>query len=130
MTTVILLFIKENWRKILIGLGITILLLGIFFIYQSFKPQPKIDIETVNTINNANETKRIEELTKKVNDNAEIIKSNDNRTALTDLNIEERDKQIEEKVKEINLKIQEVKQQGRDVTQTELECLLIPESCI
>jgi len=125
MFTIALLFLKTHWRKIAIGVGITILLLGIFFTYQSCKPQPKIDIETVNTINNANEQKRIEELTKKINDNAEIIKSNDNRTALTELNIEERDKQIAEKVKEVDLKIQEVKKEGRDVTQEELECLLM-----
>lgn len=130
MLTIALLFLKTHWRKIAIGVGITILLLSIFFIYQSLKPQPKIDIETVNTINNANEQKRKEELTKQMNDNAEVIKSNDNRTALTELNIEERDRQIAEKVKEVDLKIQEVKQQGRDVTQGELECLLIKSHCL
>lgn len=128
--SVILLFIKGNWRKIAIAVGIIILFLIIFFTYQSCKPQPKIDIETVNAINTVNEQKRKEELTKTFNENADVIKANDGRTALTDLTVDERNKQIAEKVKEADKKIAESKANGENVTQEGLECLLIPENCI
>lgn len=124
-----LLLLKKYWAQILTGIGILILLVVIAGVYQNCKPQPHLDLESVQKINVADEVARKEELKKKLEENANIIKSTRENTNLIDLSIEEKNKQIAEKVEEANKQIEVIKEQGRDVTSEELECILIPEHC-
>jgi hypothetical protein len=110
---------------VILALGVLFILIGGSLVYRNCKKQPKIDEKAINVINNGNESRRIEELTKIVEENADVIRTNDNRTTLTEATIEERSAEAEKKVQEVDKKIQEIKNsQNRDVTQEELICLI------
>lgn len=127
--TAFLLFIKTYWKKIIVTLGIIILIATVASVYQNCKPQPKIDLETVNKINTADEVKRKDELKKTIEDNADVIKTVHEDTEIVNLSVEEKDKAIAEKVEDANKKIEEAHALGHDVTSEELECILVPAHC-
>lgn len=116
-------------KWLFIGLVALIILFVGIFVYRACKPQVKIDEEKISKINKANEKERREELKVIVTENADVIKTNDNRTLETEQSIEAREKLIDEKVKEVDAKINEIRQQKGDVSQEELICLLQPETC-
>lgn len=120
-------FIKKHWKAIVVGLAILILLSYVAGFSTCGKP--RIDQESIQIINNANEEKRKEELEKKVNENLDVIKSADKNTELSNLEIEERQKEIDKKVEELDKKVEEAKRNGKDITQEQLECMLVPENC-
>lgn len=120
----------KKWATyLLIFLGLFLFLFIILGVRSCLSKDAKSDQESIEKINSADRTKRLEELEKIVNDNQDVIKTNDNRTLETENNIEERNRQIDEKIKEADKKIEEAKNQGKNVTSEELECILIPENC-
>ena len=125
----ILTILKTHWKKIAIGAGIFILLVSVFLVYDGCKAKPTIDLETVNKINNANEKEAKEELTKKVQESADVIVQAEETTRNVELTVDERNRLIQEKIAEAEKKVAEAKNQNRDVTQEELQCLLVPSDC-
>lgn len=125
----IILFFKTYWKKILVGLGLIIVLTTVAIVYSHCKKQPTIDQETIQKINDKNEQKRLEALKKTVTDNLDVIKDTHDQTTLDNLEIDQKNKEIDKKVAELDKKVEEAKKQGHDVTQAELECLLVPANC-
>lgn len=113
----------------LVIVGIVLILISIIFVYQSCKKKVEIDLESVDKINSKNEQLAKEELRKVVEENLEVIRTNDNRTIATATNIEERDRQINAAVAEAEKKVSEAKRQKGNVTQEELQCILVPADC-
>jgi hypothetical protein len=68
-------------------------------------------------------------LQKVVDDNADVIKTVDNRTEIVNTDVYERQRASQERIAEADKQIEAAKAQGRDVTQEELECLLVPDHC-
>lgn len=89
------------------------------------KPAPTINQESINKINSENETERKAELEKVITDNADTVKTIDNRTAITHLSVDERNREIRAKVKAADEAVSDAKRQGKDVTAEEIECLLV-----
>lgn len=115
-------------KLVSVGVVLLIIVIGVVTYKCSHRPA-KIDLETVNKINNANEKERKAELQKVIEDNADVVRTVDNRSAVTEVNVVERNRAIDDKIKAVDAKIAEAKSQGRDVTQDELNCLLIPGDC-
>lgn len=84
----------------------------------------KIDIKNVEKINRANESERLKELEKTIVDNANVVKTVDQRNTIAEVSETERQAQIYVKIREADAKISEAKSQGRDVSSEELECIL------
>lgn len=124
-----LLLLKKYWGQVLTGIAILFLLVSVAIFYDRCKSHPKIDTDTVQKINSADQTERKEELKKTLEENAGVIDSTRENTKLTDLSNEEKEKEIQQKIEEADKKISEAKEQGRDVTQEELECILVPKNC-
>lgn len=120
-------FLYDNWKFTLpVFLIIVLLIVG----YKACgKKKTSIDLERIEKINSANRAEREKELQRVIEDNAEVVRTNDNRTAIAETNVIERNRIIDEKVKAVDAEIQKAKQQGHDVTKEELECLLVPENC-
>lgn len=116
-------FVKDNWKIVLPIVAVIVIVLFLFSKCGS-KP-PTIDLEKVDKINRANETERKKELQAIIEENQEVIRTVDNRSAMTDVHVAERNREIDAKIKEADKAIIEAKKNGRDVTQEELECILV-----
>ena len=125
----ILGFIGAKWKTIATIIGIAMLVLFVALAFNRCKKEPKLDIKNIEKINSANEKERLEELSKTVEQNADVVKTVDGRNAISEQDEASKQAAIWAKVKEADEKIQAAKSQGRDVTSEELECLLIPENC-
>lgn len=116
----------------IIGLFVVIGLVILFFVLSlrsCFKKEAKIDLEQIEKINKGNEADRKKELQKIIENNAEVINTVDNRTAIAETNVIERNRLIDEKIKAVDKKIAEARAGGKDITGPELECMLIPDNC-
>ncbi len=122
-------WITAHWKLIAGIVAAAILVVVAFLTYAWLKPQPKIDLDTVDRINRANDSERKKELQDVIEDNQDVIRTVDNRSALNETNVVERNREIDAKVKAANDAIAEAKRQGRDVTEAELKCLLVPTNC-
>lgn len=103
------------------------LILLLVLLYQGFCARPatvKIDEEAISKINSQNRAERIKELTEVVEDNTETIKTVDNRSTLSEINVVERNAEVDAKVRKADEAIEHAKRHGRDVKKEELECLL------
>lgn len=117
-------------RLVMYVLAAIALLLLIVFAYRGCKSKTaKVDLETVDKINSKNAAEAKKEVRDLVEENINVTTTVDNRTTLAEANAVERDRLIEEKIKVVNQQIAEAKNQGRDVTQEELQCLLVPSDC-
>lgn len=118
-----------HWRWLLYivaGLGLLLLLV---FAFRSCGKSAKIDLETVDKINSKNAAEAKKEVREMVQDNLDVATTVDNRTTLAEANAVERDRLIEEKIKEVNQKVAEAKASNGNVTQEELQCILVPSDC-
>jgi hypothetical protein len=122
--------LKKHWRVIAIGVGV-VLVVGftISFFRSCQRARIKIDQESINKINSANEAERKKELQKVIEDNADVVQSVDNRSALAETNVVERNREIDARVKAASEKIEEAKRRDGHVSSEELECILVPENC-
>lgn len=122
--------LKKHWRVIAIVVG-AVLVIGftISFVRSCRRARVKIDQESINRINSANEAERKKELQRVIEDNADVIETVDNRSALAETNVVERNREIDARVKAANEKIEEAKRRDGHVSQGELECILVPENC-
>lgn len=120
----------QKWvlLALMILIGIIVLAFGLW-VRSCVRKPAKIDEKSIQKINTANERERKGELDKVLRDNTDVIRTNDNRTTLTEATIEQREQTIDAKLKVLDTAIVEAKQQGRDITADELTCLLIPEEC-
>lgn len=84
----------------------------------------KLDIKNIDKINSANQKERLEELSKTVEQNADVVKTVDGRNAISEQDEASKQAAIWAKVKDADEKVQAAKSQGRDVTGPELECIL------
>jgi len=125
--------IQKVQKWVIFGLfalvGIAVLALGLWLRSCWTAHKLKVSQEQIQKINEANRAERIKELQKIVDDNADVIKTVDNRTALSETNVVERNRMIDDRVREADKAIEAAKQQGKDVSGEELDCLLIPEHC-
>jgi DNA-binding transcriptional MerR regulator len=119
-------FFVDNWR---IVVPVVAVLIVAVFVFRGCGGRKGIDIEKIEKINSENAAERKKELQEVIEKNAEVVQTVDERTTIAETNVVERDRLIDEKVKEVDAKIAEAKKQGRDVTQEELECMLVPENC-
>jgi hypothetical protein len=122
-------FIYAHWRIVLIAVIVFLALLTGFCVYRGIKSRATIDQTKIDALNKKNEVERKQELREIIDQNADVIKTIDERNALSDLTIEQRSAEAEKKVEEANKYIEDAKRVGRDVTQDELVCLLQPETC-
>jgi hypothetical protein len=122
-------WIIAHWRLVLTIAAIIALLIAVIVLYRSCKKTAKIDLETVDKINNGNRAERMKELQKIIEENSEVIKTVDNRSNVAEVNVVERNREIDAKIKEADKKILEAKEQGKDITQEQLECILTGEMC-
>lgn len=132
MTALLLLvwnFIKKHWKGILLVSAFIVVLSYVAGFSTFCSSGPKVDLETVDKINSKNEKEAHKALEEAVNKNLDVIKSADESTTLSDLDIETRQKESDKKVAELEKKVEDVQKQGRNVTQEELECMLVPEHC-
>lgn len=113
---------------LLVLIAIVLISVGLWT-YSCFHEEPKIDLETVDKINKGNEAEKKQEIHKVVVENQDVVSTVDNRTTIAETDIYERDKEIARKVNQVEKEVDAARQQGRDVTQDELKCLLIPENC-
>jgi cell division protein FtsN len=120
-------FIKDHWKIFAIALGVLVLV--VLFYKACGHKKASIDLETVDKINRADEKDRKAEVRKTIEENQTVVQTVANTTTIAETDVAERDKAIEAKVKEADAKIVEAKQQGRDVTQQELQCILVPGDC-
>lgn len=120
-----------TWPLKLTSIGIValVILLIVLGLRGCGKSTPKIDEASLQKINSANKKEREQELQKVIENNADVVKTVDNRSNIAETNVVERNRLIDEKVKAADQAIVAAKQQGRDVTSEELECILIPENC-
>jgi len=116
----------QRWLAIvLIALiGVAVLVFGLWAKSCWSAHKLKVTNEQVEKINKANEHDRKAELQKVIDDNADVVRTVDNRSAISETNTIERNRIIDDKIKEADKKIQEAKEQGHDVTGPELECML------
>ena len=93
------------------------------------KHRLKVTQQQVEKITKANEIERKAELQKVIDENTDVVKTVDNRTELTNANVWDRNHAADQRVADADKAIVAAHQQGRDVTQEELECLLVPDHC-
>lgn len=106
-------------------LAAILLFLIVVFFFRHCGPKPAtIDQKSINKINAANETERKAELQKVIEQNADVVKTVDERNTIAEINEVEKQAQIHAKIAEADKKIADAKANGRDVTGPELECLL------
>lgn len=86
--------------------------------------------QEVQKINDADERTRKEALRKTVEDHADVVKTVDERTALSDVNVIERNREVDAKVDAADQEVQKIRaERGRDATQEEVECILTGNDC-
>lgn len=119
-------FVIDNWKVVVPAI---VLIVAVIFVYRACHKPAKINLEQIEKINNANEKERKAELQKVIEDNQDVVRTVDNRAAITEINNVEKNREIDAKVKEADKKIMEAKAQGKDVTQEELQCILVPSDC-
>ncbi|MEO8649811.1 MAG: hypothetical protein ABI539_11655 [Acidobacteriota bacterium] len=134
MITVVFKFVADlvsaHWRVIAIAAGVVLVIgLTIGFFRSCARARIKIDQESINKINSANEAERKKELQKIIEDNASVVQTVDNRSALAETNVVERNREVDERVRAANAKIEAAKRVNGHVTSEELECILVPENC-
>lgn len=112
-----------------IGLAAAILLTVVISLRGCSSKSAKVDLDTVNKINNGNATEVRNQVREMVEDNAEVTTTVDNRTTIAETNVVERNRLLDEKVKAVEQKINQAHAEGRNVTQEELQCELVPSDC-
>ena len=106
-------------------IGLAVLWFG-WVVVSWFKPKPKLDLDTADKINSKDRKVIQEEVKERVEDNADIIKTVDERNYLNEVNSVERNRKVDEKVAEITGKIEKVKEEKkRELTSDEVECILM-----
>lgn len=119
---------QDNWRLvagIIMALAISLLIYKACFVHKPIQ----IEETSLEKIKSENKAERIKELTKVVEANADVIKTVDNRTELSEVNNIERNREVDARVKKADEALQAAKAQGKDVTAEQLECILLPEKC-
>lgn len=122
-------FCIDNWRVLLPILGV---LVAVILVNRACSKPKGIDIkdvEAIDKINRGNETERRKQLEKVIVENQEVISTVDERNTIAAESEAEKQAAIWAKINDADAKIAEAKRQGRDVTQDELECILVPENC-
>jgi len=119
--------VGRNWKIVLPAVAVLIV---VIFVYRACHKRAQIDEASIQKINKANEAERKAELSKVISENADTIKTVDERNTIAEADETQRNAQIWAKVDEADKKIAEAKAAtGRDVTSAELECILVPENC-
>lgn len=115
-------FVQRHWR---LFAGGVLLLAALLFIYRACGPKPvKVDEAALSKINSENAAERRKALEETIYDNAETVKTVDERTTIAESNVVEMQREVDKKVAEADKKIEAAKKQGKDVTAEDLECLL------
>lgn len=117
-------FCIDNYKVVLPIIGVIVLLILVALAYRGCKKRATIDLQTIDKINNGNRQQREEELRKVIYENADVVKTVDERNTIAEANRVDQDRVVEEKIKEADRKIVEARSQGKDITGPELECLL------
>lgn len=119
---------QENWRLVagmIMAVAVSLLIYKACFVRKPIQ----IDETSLEKIKSENKAERIKELTKVVEENADVIKTVDNRTELSEVNNVERNREVDARVKKADEALQVLQAQGKDVSGPELECILLPEKC-
>jgi cell division protein FtsL len=123
-------WVTAHWKVLVWCLSALLLICTVSIVFNRCgKREVKINEWDLNMINSQSEKARKEQLKQVIEENQGVIKTTDDRTELAEVNRVEREKEIDAKIAEVDKKIIEAKSQGRDVTESELKCLLIPENC-
>jgi hypothetical protein len=137
MITTILSFITWLFAKVrpyatlrnaLYLVGTVGFLTGVILIYRACNKPPKpltVDEPTLSKINSHNAAERQKALEETVYENAEVVKTVDERTTIAESNVIEMQREVDKKVAEADKKIEAVKREKGDVTAEELECILV-----
>jgi len=115
----------QKWVLLIaVILGFMIILFSGLWLRSCLSKPAKLDIKNIDKINSANQKERLEELSKTVEQNADVVKTVDGRNAISEQDEASKQAAIWAKVKDADEKIQAAKSQGHDVTGPELECIL------
>ena len=128
----VVLKVRQNWRFVCVAAAICVFLIAIGLIYRSCtRPVPKaqVDLKTVEAINKQNREERLKALEKTIQENADVVETVDRRSTIAAEDEASRNAAIWAKIAEVNEKVEAARLQGRDVSQEELECMLVPEHC-
>jgi len=125
--------ISKVQRWLVIGIivlvAVAVLVFGLWLRSCWTAHKLKVSQAQIDKINKADEHDRKAELQKVVDDNADVVRTVDNRSAVSETNTIERNRIIDEKIKAADKAIQDAKAQGHDVTGPELDCLLTGNNC-
>lgn len=122
--------IRKNLRVYLyIAAGLALLLVLVFAFRSCGKSKAKVDLESVDKINSGNKAEVRKEVREMVEENAEVVTTVDNRTTIAETNVVERDRLLDEKVRVVEQKIEAEKAITGNVTQEQLQCILVPSDC-
>jgi uncharacterized membrane protein len=114
----------------LIAVGVVIFLVIFGLVYRSCSSKSaKVDLETVDKINDGNKAEVRKEVRELVEENAEVVTTVDNRTTIAETNVVERERVLDEKVRVVEQKIAEAKSIDGNVSQEDLQCALVPSDC-
>lgn len=125
-------FKVTKWIKIALVLLAAFLAFAVLWkLWRVINPKPVLKVDQVETqrLNAADEKTRKQALQDVVEKNQDVVKTVDERTELQNVNAVEKNREIDAKVAAADKAIADAKAQGRDVTEEELSCLLIPENC-
>jgi hypothetical protein len=89
----------------------------------------KVDLEIVDKINSKNANEARADVNRMVEENIDVVRTVDNRTTLVEANAVERDRLIAEKKVVVNREVEKAKAIDGNVTQEELQCILVPSDC-
>jgi hypothetical protein len=120
-----LLWCQRNWRFLA---GAVLILAALLFVYRACsKPQKPLTIDeaSLSKINSPNAAERQKALEETVYENAEAVKTVDERSTIAESSVIEMQREVDKKVAEADKKIEAVKREKGDVSAAELECILM-----
>lgn len=113
-----------------IVVGLVVIIASGFWLKSCFSRKPiTVDPERLNKINTKTATEIKKEVQRVVEDNADVITTNDERSTIAEVNVVERNREVDDKVAVATQKIIEAKNNGQDITQEKLQCILVPADC-
>lgn len=117
----------SRYTLIAVAVGALIIILGFGWLFRGCGKRKaiQIDEQSLQKVNSENEKERKKELQVIVENNADTIKTVDERTEIQNINVVEKNAEIDTKIADADKKIQAAKSQTGDVTSEQLEKILL-----
>lgn len=118
-------------KRIFVGaIILAVLLVGLIIVKCSGRDSPKvINEETLSKVKNADRQTIQKEFQTIIDNNADVVRTVDNRSTVAEVNAVERNRLADDKARQAADAVIAARLQGRNVTAEELECLLTGNLC-